>query len=224
MKYYIDGEKITIDQVMQRIQDTDLVPSRVSLLDGIELAMHKLRRTGVTTLAALRKAIKTTKQLEVFSERAEIDKQYLVLLRREIEGYFPKSIALKKMEWVPVDQIAALESQGIKNCATLFEITSNIHQRKELEDLSTISNAVLEDLIHLADLTRVRWVSATAARMLLQAGYDTAASLATASAHELHEDLIRVNEENGFFKGTIGLRDIKRLIQAAGYVENWSMV
>jgi hypothetical protein len=55
----------------------------------------------------------------------------------------------------------------------------------------------------------------------MEAGYDSAAKVAAADFEDLHQALIRVNEGNRFFKGKIGLRDIKRLIQAAGYVSSW---
>ncbi len=78
--------------------------------------------------------------------------------------------------------------------------------------------AVLETLVRLADLTRVQWVSPTAARMLLEAGCGSVSDVAAADAGDLCEALARVNEGDRFFKGRIGLRDVRRLIRAAGYV------
>jgi hypothetical protein len=81
--------------------------------------------------------------------------------------------------------------------------------------------AILESLVQLADLTRVQWVSPTAARMLVEAGYDSVSKLAVADAEDLCEALVRINEGGRFFKGKIGLRDIKRLVKAASYVPNF---
>jgi len=81
-----------------------------------------------------------------------------------------------------------------------------------------VDAALLEALVRLADLTRVQWVSPIAARMLVEAGYDSASKVAAADAEDLCEALVRVNEGDKFFKGKIGLRDIKRLVRAAGYV------
>ena len=78
--------------------------------------------------------------------------------------------------------------------------------------------AVLEVLVRLVDLTRVQWVSPTTARMLVETGYDSASKVAAADAEDLYEALARVNEGDRFFKGKIGLRDVKRVVQAAGYV------
>jgi hypothetical protein len=54
--------------------------------------------------------------------------------------------------------------------------------------------------------------------MLVAAAYDSASKVAAAKAEDLYEALRRVNEGNRFFKGTIGQRDVKRLVQAAGYL------
>jgi hypothetical protein len=78
--------------------------------------------------------------------------------------------------------------------------------------------SVLEELVLLADLTRVQWVSPTAARMLLEAGYSSPSEVAAADPEGMCEALERVNQGDRFFRGKIGLRDIKRLVHAAGYL------
>ncbi len=60
-------------------------------------------------------------------------------------------------------------------------------------------------------------MSPTAARMLVEAGYDSTSKVAAADGGDLSEALARVNERGRFFKGKIGLRDVRRLIRAAGY-------
>jgi hypothetical protein len=54
--------------------------------------------------------------------------------------------------------------------------------------------------------------------MLLEAGCTGSAKLAKADADELYEALACVNAGDKYFKGRIGLRDVKRLIVAAGYI------
>ena len=98
----------------------------------------------------------------------------------------------------------------------------SVESGTELADSTGVDAAVLEALIRLADLTRVQWVSPTAARMLVEAGCDSVSTLAAADSEDLCEALVRVNEGDRFFKGKIGLRDVKRLIQAAGYVLSWA--
>ena len=218
MRYHLDAERISIDEVRKRVEETDFIPSRISLLDGISTKIKALKQHGVTTLASLQKELKNSRRLEALSNTTGIDRQYLTLLRREINGYFPKPPALKDFDWLPGGEIATLEEKGIRNAAGLYETTSSLEYRTELAKSTGVDIAILEELFQLADLTRVRWVSPTTARMLVEAGYDSASKVAAADAKDLYEALVCVNEGDKFFKRKIGPRDIKRLVRAAAYV------
>ena len=218
MTYHIDADSVSLDDLRKRIEETDLVPSRTSLLDEIDTKIIVLEQHGITTLAGLRKELKNSKRLEALSEATGIDTQYLILLRREIGGYFPKPSALKAFDWLPKGEIAKLEQNGVRNTAALHKAADGAESRAELAKSTEIDAAILETLIKLANLTRVQWVSPTVARMLMEAAYDSVSRVAAASAQDLCKALADVNEGDRFFKGKIGLRDIKRLIRAASYV------
>ena len=218
MAYHIDAETISLDDLRKRIEATDLVPSRACLADKIREKMKALEEQGIRTLASLREELKNSKRLASVAEAAGIDAQYLTLLRREIEGYFPKPVALRVFDWLPEDGIVKLEQNKIEDTATLYEMASSARKRSELAKLTGVDTATLELLVRLADLMRVQWVSPTFARMLIVAGYDSAAKVAAANADELCEALASINAGDRFFKGKIGLRDIKRLVKAATYV------
>jgi len=125
---------------------------------------------------------------------------------------------LKDFHWLPKSEIAKLEQNGIRDAAALYEATDSKPKRTALAKSTGVGGDILETLAQLVDLTRVQWVSPTAARMLLEAGCNSTAKLAKMDADELDEALARVNTGNIFFKGKIGLRDVKRLIRAAGYI------
>ena len=218
MGYHIDAQKISLDDVRKRIEGTDLVPSRASLLDQIERRFKALEQEGITTLASLRYELKTNKRLEAVSNATGIDTQYLILLRRETGGYLPKPFSLRDFDWLPEGEIAKLEENGIRDTAALYEAASSVDSRPELAESTEVDVAILDALARLADLTRVQWVSPKTARMLVQAGYDSASKVAAADAEDLHAALISVNAGDRFFKGNIGLRDIRRLVRAASYV------
>src|SRR5512134_3714946 len=98
MPYHLDAENINLDDLQKRIEATDLVPSRASLLEKIGTKMKALEQQGITTLADLRNELKTSKRLEVLAKSTGIGTQYLTLLRREIEGWFPKPSLLKDFD------------------------------------------------------------------------------------------------------------------------------
>jgi hypothetical protein len=218
MAYHKDAEKLSLDDLRVRIEATDLVPSRACLTDQIGEKMKALEKQGTRTLASLRYELKNSRRLACVAEATGIDTQYLILLRREIESYFPKPAALKAFDWLPKDDIVKLEQNGIGDTATLYEMTGSAQKRSELAKATGVEAATLEILARLADLMRVQWVSPTFASMLIEAGYDSAVKIATANAEDLCAALDSINAGDRYFKGKIGLRDIKRLVRAASYV------
>lgn len=218
MPYHIEAEKIGLDDLRKRIETTDLVPSRASLIESISEKMLALEKYGIKTLASLRHELKSAKRLEAVAGATGIDMQYLILLRREIESYFPEPARLKDLACIPGDTLERLEQKGIVNTAVLFEATNSAIKRSELAKTTGIDAATLEFLSHLADLMRVQWVSPLFGRMLIMAGYDGAVKVASAGAESLCDSLAIINAEERFFKGKISLRDIKRLIKSASHV------
>jgi len=211
-------ESTSLDDVRMRIELTDLVPSRAPLLEGIEQKFATLAGQGVVTLGVLRRELKNTRRLEALATASGIEARYLVLLRREIEGWSPEPPKLGAFDWLPQEDIAKLEKRGFKDCAALYAaLYATAGSTGDARGLE-VESSTLEALICLADLTRVQWVGPTVARMLVEAGYDSAAELAAADAEELCNALMQVNEGERFFKGKIGLRDVRRLVQAASYV------
>ena len=127
---------------------------------------------------------------------------------------------MKDFDWLPEGEIAKLEEKGIRNTAGLYEAAYDSPSRNDLLKSTGVDTRIFETLVCLADLIRVQWVSPTAARMLMEASCGSVSELAKTDAEELYNALIAVNEGDRFFKGKIGLRDVKRLIKAASYARN----
>jgi len=218
MNYYLNAEKISLDELQKRIEETDLVPSRSSLLKNIEENFEILKENGYATLAGLRKELKNSKNIPSVLKKTGIASDYLTLLRREIESYFPKPFPISAFDWFPKKYISKLEKQGYKNTVLIFDNLNSSKKRAEISALLGIDTQIIDDIFCLVDLTRIQWISPIAARMLLSAGYNNAKRVAKANADKMCNELDRINKEKNFFKGKIGLRDIKRLIKAAAYV------
>lgn len=217
MAYHIDAEKISLDELRSRIESTDLVPSRACLHDGISEKFEALKKQGILSFGALRKELKNAERMKNLSASCGVDADYLNLLRREIESYFPKPFPLLDFDWLPVEQVDRLAAGGISTTQIFFETSGQVVGTQEPAALG-VDAAVLEELTALCNLTRVQWISPLAAKMLLEAGFKTAADLARADADVLCASLERVNTGNRFFKGKIGLRDVKRLIHSAKFI------
>lgn len=218
MSYYIDAERVSLDDLQKRIKETDLIPSRCSLLEDIDEKFLKLKVNGFSTLADVRHDLKNPKNLPDLSKRTGIDQAYLTLLRREIEGYFPKAHPISTFDWFQKKDLDTLECKGLKNTLLLYEALNTPKKREEIVIDLGLDAHFIDSLFSLVDLTRIQWTSPIVARMLVSAGYTTVKSVSSANSNELFSELDRVNKENSYFKGKIGLRDVRRLIKAASYV------
>lgn len=76
----------------------------------------------------------------------------------------------------------------------------------------------IAECLALSDLSRIQWVSPAFARVLIAAGYPSAKKVAGANPEVLSRAVTEANEGAGFYKGKVGLRDIKRLVASARYV------
>ncbi len=217
MPYHIKAEEITLDGLKARIIETDLVPSRKMLLDDIDENFSKLERSGLKTMADFRKAAKTKKSTDALYKQTAIGVEYLTLLRREVESYFPKAFPLSDFTWLDPEGIAQLIESGYKNTALLFEAIEASGKDAVLKAART-EPAFAAELHSLVCLTRIQWVSPLTAKMLFEAGYPDVKSIAEADAEKLSATIDAVNTANKYFKGKIGLRDVNRLVKSAGYI------
>lgn len=218
MADFSNPEDVSLQELKGRIVSTDLIPSRSALLEGIDSKFEIIGQKGISTWAQLCKALKNPPAIDSFANISGIDTQYLTLLKREVESYLFKPFPLKEITWVPGNVIEKLVEKGISNSTTLYL------KGKEEEGIQTLSKVTgielpqLHYLMQLVELTRIQWVSPNTARMLIEAEYESPKKVSQADPEELCEAMDRINVNGKYFKGKIGLRDIKRLIHASTFV------
>jgi hypothetical protein len=218
MPYYINDALLTLDDLQRRIKAADLIPSRMPLLDDIEERFFRLEAAGIKTMADFRKAVRSSKGFEELAGKTGIERDYLLLLRREVEGYFPKAFPIQELNWLDGAKLNKLIDYGFKNSVLLYEALESPEKRKELYASGEIDNSFIYDVFCILDLTRIQWVSPLTARILYISGCRYARDVAAADPNLLYNELVRLNEEKHYFKGSIGLRDVKRLVQSAAYL------
>ncbi len=215
MPFHVDDAGITLGDVRARIEATDLVPSRAVLMDDLDRHYAQLTSAGIHTLADFRQNVKTPKKIAALAEKSGIAADYLTLLRREVEGWFPKPAPLSGFTWFEPGNLIALIDKGFKTTRQLYDA---VEQRGRAYVFNDADVGFADTLLAQADLTRIQWVSPLTARLLFEAGYTSPAAVAAANAETLCSRLETINNENTYFKGKIGLRDIHRLVAAASYV------
>ena len=87
--------------------------------------------------------------------------------------------------------------------------------RKLFSEKTSISLQIIEQITHLIDVTRLRYVSPIFTTLLVEAGADTILKIAQQNPIELKEKIEAVNQEKNLSKTTLGINDALFLIQDA---------
>ena len=215
MGYYIDLEKISIDNYRTKLETAYLPPSRMILKDRLDERFGYFKKSGIKNIKEL---IQMLKKKDGFSELQKIDclsGDYLTILLRELNSLLPKPNNIKDFTGISKETIIKLDNIGIKNTVKLFDRVINPEERKKLASVTGIDDNEILELTKLTDLSRIRWVGTTFARMLYNLGVDTVEKITNADPVDLHTRVNRLNKEKGFYKGQIGLNDMKILVNIA---------
>lgn len=216
MPYHLDFAAMSLADLEAKLERTDLIPSQRPLLDGIGKKLAALRKAGVANLEDLSAALRGAKGPSALAAESGVAEDYLVLLRRTIEGFRPKPVKLAEYPGADPRSIDALAALGILDSKALYEAASGAKAAAALAKRAGIPSASVMELLCLAGLSRIQWVGATFARVLYEAGCRSPADIAAADASTLYEAVLRANEGGARYKGKIGLRDIGRLVMLAG--------
>lgn len=218
MGYYIDLDKISIDDYRIKLETAYLPPSRIMLKDRLDERFGYFKSIGIKNAKEL---VKMLNRKDSFSELKKVEclsGNYLTILLREINSILPKPNRIKDFKTISKDTISKLESLGINNTLKLFDRVISPETRKKLAIDSGIDDKTLLELTKLTDLSRIRWVGTTFAGMLYDLGVDTVEKVIQSDPVDLHARLKQLNIEKNIFKGQIGLNDVKILVNIANEV------
>jgi len=215
MGYYTDLASISIDNYRSKLEKADLLPSRVILKERLEERFNYFKSIGIKNVFELQKLLKKKEKLAELSKVDCFSEDYLVILLREINSIQPKPNKISEFIGISPETVSKLEMIGIKDTVKLFDIVLTPESRKELTVKTNISEAEIFELTKLTDLSRIKWVGATFARMLYNVGIDTVEKASKADYEDLHQKINQINRAKNFYKGQIGLHDIKLFVDAA---------
>lgn len=140
---------------------------------------------------------------------------YLTILLRELNNTLPKPNKIADFTGISKDTVAKLEKIGIKNTVKLYDRIITTESRKELAESIGVGDSEILELTKLTDLSRIKWVGVTFARMLYDLGVDTVEKATKSDPIDLHARINQMNKEKNIYKGHIGLNDIKIFVNAA---------
>jgi len=218
MGYYTDLASINLDDYQSKLESADLLSSRMILKDRLSERLGYLKSIGIKNVLELQKLLKKKEKLAELSKVECLSEDYLVILLREINSIQPKPNKISEFIGISPETVSKLEKIGIKDTVKLFDHVLTPESRKKLAAETTVSEAEILELAQLTDLSRIKWVGVTFARMLFYVEIDTAEKASKADYVELHQKIMEINKEKNFYKGQIGLHDMKLFVEAANEV------
>jgi hypothetical protein len=215
MGYYIDLETISLDDYRTKLATAYLPPSRMLLKERMDERFACFKSMGINNVKALLKVLKKKDQLLALAKEDCFTEEYLTILLREINSTLPKPNRIAEFQGISKDVADRLESLGLNNSEKLYEKVLSKAERFELAAKTGISDQVILELTKLCDLSRIKWVGVTFARMLYELGTDNVEKVAAADPIALHAAINRLNKERNIYNGQIGLNDIRILVNEA---------
>ncbi|NTW26466.1 MAG: DUF4332 domain-containing protein [Lentimicrobium sp.] len=216
MGYYIELDKIPIDDYRKKLESAYLPPGRMILKDKLDERFDYFKNIGIENVKGL---IQLLKKKDKFAELSKVEcfsDEYLTILLRELKSTLPKPNRIDDFTEIAKDTISRLEKTGISNTANLYDKVIKKSDRQKLADSTGIKYQDILELTKLTDLSRIKWVGVTYAQMLYDLGVDTVEKVSEADPIDLHAKINHLIKEKNIFKGAIGLNDVKILIESAG--------
>ncbi len=210
-QYHLDASKISLKKFQKSLGSRELIPSRAILKENINERFNNLYSVGIHNLKDLIDALKTKQKLEAFSKLTSLSTDYLTLLKREANSYFPKPIRLSSFPGVESRTIKKLESIDIKNSKQLFNRARSISEKNQLSSLTKIPIEELTELFQLSDLARLYGVGPVFARLIHDVGIDSVKTFVKHSPKEI----IKIYEDKTQKKADFSEQDIKFTLELA---------
>ena len=218
MGYYIDFSKITLDEFRGMLESTYLLPSQQIIAEDINERFKVLKTHGINNMQQLQQALKSKNDVNRFSEQTSLPVDYLTVLRRVVNSYHPQPRMIKDYAVLSREIIDKLERMGIKTTPQLYDKVVVKADRNVLKKELDINDDEVLLLAKLADVSRLRYVNPAFATLLVNSDYDTVIKIKNGDYQDLYEQLVRLNEDQRFYRGRINLKDIKFLVNDTEYV------
>lgn len=215
MGYYIDLEAISLDDYKKKLESAYLPPSRTILKDNLDERLGYFKGIGVKNVKELIQLLKNKAKLTELAKIEIFSEEYLTILLRELNSTLPKPNKIADFIVISQEVRNKLEKVGILNTEMLFNRVIKKSDRHHLAEETGIEYSDLLELTKLADLSRIKWVGVTYARILYDLGVDTVEKVADSDPKELHARINQMIKERNIFKGSIGINDVNILIESA---------
>ncbi len=201
MRYDPDLSRLSVQQYKDHLKCIELLPSRKVLLDVIDENFSAIQKSGIDDIQTLMKALSTTAKMTAFSQKSNIDINYLKILKREIGGLIPKAVTLNEFDVLPPEAVLQLKSKGFNNSKDFFEAYSVIEE-------PICEQIDCDKLYHICGLVRINGIGSLAVKLFLEAGFTSAEDIASADAKDMVEKINAVNSAKNYYNRKLGIKDM----------------
>lgn len=215
MGYYIDLKNLTIDDYRTKLITAYLPPSRLILKEKLDERFGYFKEIGIRNIEELIRLLKKKDKLKELQEVDFLSGEYLTILLRELNSTLPKPNKIADFTEISSETIGKLEKIGITNTERLYDKVIKRSDRQKLANITGLDERDILKLAKLTDLSRIKWVGVTYAQILYDLGVDTVEKVSKSDPIDLHSRVNQMIKERNIFKGTIGLNDIKILVEVA---------
>lgn len=215
MGYYIELNKISIDDYREKLRSAYLPPSRMILKERLDEPFNYFKGIGIKNVKELLQLLKKKDKFDELSKIDCLSGNYLEILLREINSILPKPNKISEFSGISQDSVSKLEKIGINTTEKLYDKVKTKLDRQKLAGSLGLNEETILELTKLADLSRIKWVGAAFARMLYEVETDTVNKVSKSDPVELHAKINQLNKAKGIYKAQIGLNDIRILVDVA---------
>lgn len=120
-----------------------------------------------------------------------------------------------EIEGIGEEYGSKLEQAGISTISALLEACATPKGRSKLAESTGISETLILKWANRADLARVKGVGTQYADLLEAAGVDTVPELAQRNADNLHQALMKANEERSLVRRVPGKEQVSEWVEQA---------
>ncbi|MDJ0761699.1 MAG: DUF4332 domain-containing protein [Myxococcota bacterium] len=213
--YHLDANKIGLKQFEQSLGNRPLIPSRMPLKKDLARNFERIQAAGIGTLKELLDRLKNKQKLAAFAKQASLSIEYLTLLRREANSYFPNPVRLSSVPDLDPELVEKLSGLGINNTKQLFERANADDQLKKRCQETSISLEKLNEAVQLSDLSRLYGVGPVFARLLHDMGICSVRSF----VEKTPEQIVKIYEEKTKKKADFSAHDIRFTMAMAKALE-----
>ncbi|MCP4312618.1 MAG: DUF4332 domain-containing protein [Bacteroidetes bacterium] len=213
--YTLDPEVFSLQLFYELSRSKRMIPSRISLKEGIESYFEALEARGIENLRQLISALGNKEKIAAMAREAGIPESYLVLLKREAGSYLSKPFTLSEFPGIPLEYTEVLKSRGIRNTRDFFERVQSPEQRKVVSGQIGIPDSRLRELYCLCDLSRITGVGGFYARIIYHAGIRSVREFAMTDPATHNKLYMEVLDKYNYPVKSLGEEDLQYCINYA---------